>query len=262
MKKLLFTLAFIVSLQVLHAQTPTAPINDTTAAPVRTTPLATTPQKKQWNKVDLSNRSNDHLMIQFGLDGWSGTVPDSAKPEGLSRHLNIYFMLDKPFKNNPRFSVGLGVGVGTSNIFFKGTQVDIKSQSAKMPFTDRDSTTHFKKFKLATGYVEAPIELRFVSNPENSNKSWKGAVGVKVGQLIAAHTKGKTLQDKADKTLNSYTAKESSKKFFNSTRLAVTGRIGYGVISLYGAYQITALLKDGAGPIIRPYSIGLTISGL
>lgn len=254
MKKLLFTLACILCLQNLFSQTT---VNDTIAAPAK--PAAV---KKDWKKIDLSNRSNDHFMIQFGSDGWSGTIPDSATPHGLSRHLNIYVMLDKPFKTNPRFSVGLGVGIGTSNIFFKNKVVDIKAQAAKLPFSKRDTTTHFKKYKLNTGYIEAPIELRFTANPENSNRSWKGAVGVKIGQLISVHTKGKNLEDKNGSSLNNYTVKESSKKFFNSTKLALTGRIGYGVISLYGAYQFTQLLKDGTGPDIKPYSIGICISGL
>ncbi len=38
------------------------------------------------------------------------------------------------------------------------------------------------------------------------------------------------LQDKNDATINDYIRKESSKKFFNSTRLAVTGRVGYGIL--------------------------------
>ena len=184
MKKLLFTLACFISLQVLHSQTPAA--NDTTVvqrADLTMTPVRSTPPtaKKQWNKIDLSNRSNDHLMVQFGLDGWSGAVPDSAKPEGLSRHLNIYIMLDKPFKTNPRYSVGLGVGVGTSNMFFKRKQIDIKSQSAMLPFSNRDSTSHFKKYKLALGYVEVPVELRFTSDPANSNKSFKSGCRCKGG---------------------------------------------------------------------------------
>lgn len=266
MKKLLFTLACVISLQVVHSQTTPVPSNDTSSVRLTndTTVVAvpTKSPKNQWSKIDLSNRSSDHLMMQFGLDGWSGAVPDSAKPEGLSRHLNMYLMLDKPFKTDPRFSVGLGVGIGSSNIFFKRKQVDIKSQGTRLPFSNRDSTSHFKKYKLALGYVEAPIELRFTSNPEKSNKSWKGALGVKVGQLIAAHTKGKNLEDKSGNSINNYIAKESSKKFFNSTRLAVTGRFGYGVISIYGAYQITQLLKDGTGPDIKPYSIGICISGL
>lgn len=44
--------------------------------------------------------------------------------------------------------------------------------------------------------------------------------------------------------------------------LAVTGRIGYGIISLDAGYQITSVLKDGVGPNMHKFSIGLTISGL
>lgn len=257
MKKLLFTAVCIVVLQVVNSQTtvPTPPA-DSTVATVQQTPKRTHP------KIDLSNRSNDHLMVQYGLDGWSGVVPDSVKPSGFSRHFNAYIMLDKPFKTNPRFSVGLGIGIGSSNMFFKSKLVDIKSLATRLPFTNLDSANHFKKYKLTTVYAEAPVELRYTSNPENSNNSFKMAIGAKVGQLISAHTKGKTLESKSGGTLNSYIAKENSKKFFNSTRLALTARIGYGVVSIYGAYQINTFLKDVAGPEIRPYSLGICLSGL
>jgi hypothetical protein len=257
MKKLLLTVACVISLQVINAQTTTVPSTDTAVTITQQSPI-----KKTFNKIDLSNRSNDHVMIQFGLDGWSGKVPDSAMPSGFSRHFNAYVMLDRPFKTNPRFSVGLGVGMGTSNMFFEARRIDIKSTGTRLPFSRLDTTSHFKKYKLTTGYVEAPVELRYSSDPENSNKSVKAAVGVKVGQLISVHTKGKTLVDKAGNTINSYVEKQNSKKFFNSTRLALTGRFGYGIISIYGAYQINSLLKDVSGPEIRPYSVGLCISGL
>lgn len=258
MKKLFFTIVCVIGLHAVKSQTTaTMPSADSTVATVQQTPKKTTR-----TKIDLSNRSNDHLMVQFGLDGWSGVVPDSVKPSGFSRHLNAYIMLDKPFKTNPRFSVGLGVGIGSSNIFFDRKLVDIKSQATRLPFTKLDSANHFKKYKLTTVYAEAPVELRYTSDPEHSNGSFKFAIGAKVGQLINAHTKGKTLQNKSGSTLNSYTVKENSKKFFNSTRLAVTGRVGYGVLSLYGAYQITTFLKDATGAEIRPYSLGICISGL
>lgn len=249
-----------MSLLAAHSQTTST---DSTVTPFQVPPSTDAPKTpKNWSALDLGNRSNDHLMIQYGFDNWSGDTNDSVNPQGFSRFFNIYFMLDKPFRTNPKFSVGLGVGVGSSNIFFKNTSIDLKSASTKLPFTRLDSTNHFKKYKLTTVFVEAPIELRYNSNPLNTNKGLKMALGVKVGTLINAHTKGKTLVNKAGNTVNAYILKENSKRFFNSTRLAVTGRVGLGIVSLYGAYQVTALLKDGAGPVIRPYSIGLTISGL
>ena len=106
------------------------------------------------------------------------------------------------------------------------------------------------------------MELRFTDNPAKSNKSIKAAIGVKVGTLLNAHTKGKTLLNRSGGTVNSFTEKESSKRFFNSTRLSVTGRIGLGNFSLFGSYQINNLLKDGVGPQIKPFQVGISLSGL
>ena len=56
--------------------------------------------------------------------------------------------------------------------------------------------------------------------------------------------------------------KRAEKKFINNTRFAVTGRVGYGHISIDASYQVTSFLKPGAGPTIHPVAIGLTLSGL
>ncbi len=222
-----------------------------------------TKTKQDWSKIDISSRSADHFMLQFGGDSWSGR-PDSVRTGGFSRHFNFYFMVDKPFKTNPHFSVGIGAGIGTSNIFFNNTKVDIKSNAPKLPFTSVDSVDHFKKNKLTTIFLEAPVELRYFANPANPNKSWKAAIGVKVGTLLKAYTKDKNLVNKNGASIYgpSYIVKESNKKFINGTMLAVTGRVGYGIFSLDAGYQVTGVLKDGVGPSMHKFSIGITISGL
>ena len=219
--------------------------------------------KKAMSKADLANRAGDHIMLQLSSDHWSG-IPDSIKnhQKGLSRGGNIYVMMNKPFKNNPRFSAAFGVGVGTSSMYFKNYSIDITSTKATLPFNALDTLNHFKKYKLTTAFLEIPVELRFTDNPAKSNKSFKAAIGVKVGTLLNAHTKGKTLLNRSGGTINSFTEKESSKRFFNSTRLSVTGRVGLGNFSLFGSYQINNLLKDGVGPQIKPFQIGISLSGL
>lgn len=217
--------------------------------------------KKDWSKVVLKNRAADHFMFQFGIDNWSG-APDSVNIKGLSRSYNIYFMFDFVFKTDPRWSVGLGAGVGSSNIYFDKTNVDVKSRATALPFKDVSNEDHFKRSKLNLTHLEAPVELRFSTNPENMDKSWKLAIGAKVGTLMGAHTKYKNLQNKDGQAINPYTMKESSKNFFNGTKLAGSFRAGYGNISLFGQYQITTVLKEGAGAEMRPYSIGITLSGL
>jgi hypothetical protein len=173
-------------------------------------------------------------------------------------------MLDKPMKTNPKFSVAYGIGIGSSNIFFKNTRVDIRSTSTRLPFTPADSSDHFNKFKVTTIYAEVPVEIRYFSNPENPGKSWKAAAGVKIGTLLSSYTKGKNYVNKSGASYYgpSYIEKESNKKFFNGTMLALTGRVGYGIFSIDAGYQVTTVLKDGAGPIMNKFSLGLTISGL
>lgn len=214
-------------------------------------------------QIDLSNRPADHFMIQYGADSWTNR-PDSVRTSGFSRHFNAYFMLDKPFKSNPKMSVAFGAGIGSSNMFFKNTKVDIKSNSARLPFTNVDSADHFNKFKVTLIYLEVPVELRFYSNPTDPNKSWKGAIGMKVGTLLKSYTKGKDLVNKNGTPLygTGYIAKESEKRFFNGTMLALTGRIGYGFISLDAGYQFNGVLKEGTGASMNKFSIGLTFSGL
>lgn len=222
------------------------------------TPKSALP-KKDWSKVDLSKRAADHFMMQLGFDGLAGK-PDSISTKGLGRHFNFYFMYDKPFKTDPHFSWAIGAGLGTSNIYFDNQLPNIGAVASRLGFPQY----YAKKIKLTTIFFEVPLEIRYYSNPENPNKSWKFAAGAKLGLLLKSYTKVKSPEDANGNPLydNSYILKQSDKKFFNSTKLGVTGRIGYGLFSVHGDFQITQLIKSGYGPGINPFAIGLTISGL
>lgn len=220
-------------------------------------------QNKDWKK-DIIERPGDHFLVQLTSDRWSG-APDSISSRigSLSRGLGISIMIDKPFKTDPHWSVAFGLGINGSNIFFNKMSVDINATGvSKLPFTNRDSANNFKKYKLVTAYLEVPVELRYIFTPQKENKSWKAALGLKIGTLINAHTKGKTLRDKNGTVINADIEKISKKSFFNSNRVVATARIGIGHFSLVGNYTISSLLKDGVGPDIHPYQIGLCISGL
>src|SRR5579862_1989974 len=224
----------------------------------------TNSKKKDWSKVKLGRRADDHFMVQVGYDGWAAT-PDSISIQGFSRSFNFYFMFDMPFKTDPRWSVGAGLGIGSSNIFFHDEYVDVsgsKYSGTTLAFTDQSGGNHFKKFKLVSTYLEVPVELRYAIDPENTNKSWKFAVGVKTGLLLSTYTKAKNLENNANQVIDSYIEKESSKKYFNGARLVGTARISYGVFGIFGQLQATSFIKSGAGPAVYPFSIGICLSGL
>lgn len=200
-------------------------------------------------------------MIQFGGAAWQNK-PDSIKTGGFSRTFNMYLMYDFPFKSSPKFSIALGPGLSTDNVFLDKMTAGITGTGSKIVFRNLQDSAHFKKYKVATAFLELPVELRFSSNPDADGKSVKAALGLRVGTMLAAWTKAKTLQNASGTTTNDYIEKEKSKRFFNTTRLSATGRLGYGHFSVFGSYAFTSLFKEGAGPQVNAVSIGLTLSGL
>ena len=199
--------------------------------------------------------SRDYVMIQIGTEQW-GNQPDSIQTTALGRVFNAYVCYDFPIlKSN--FSFAAGLGIGTSNIYFKNQVVILSDTTPAIQFRPETSPA-YKKFKLNTAYIEAPFELRFFANKENRNVGFKAALGLKVGALVSSHTKGKyTLNNKP------ITDKVVTKRYIETWRYVTTLRLGYGNFSLYGAYSFSNLFRTNSGPEnIRPIQVGLTLSGL
>jgi hypothetical protein len=222
---------------------------------------------KKW---DLSKRAADHFMFELGYDNWA-SKPDSAHISGFNHSLNFYFMMDFPFKTDPRLSMGVGIGLGSSQVYFNRTYPQIAAYgNPTLTFATSvtgggggsTSADHYKRFKLVTNYIDIPVELRFALDPEHMDKSWKFAVGAKIGLLIAAYTKAVDPQSITGQTLASVVEKESSKQFFSSFKFAPTFRVSKGVIGVFGQFQVNSLIKAGAGASTFPFAGGIVLSGL
>ena len=248
MKHLIFAVCSLFFAGSIFAQA------DTTAKPVLKVSESAKKVKKKYN---LSNRANDHFLLQLGITRWAD-APDSIKTKGFSKSVNVYFMYDFPFKSNQKLSAGVGLGIGSDHVGLDGSFADVKGKTSTMRFLDT-SRVSIKKTKVVTSYLEAPIELRYVANPEQSDKSFKFAVGVKVGTMLRAGTRSRLTEPN---TSANYLLKESSKNYFNTTRIVGTARIGFGHFTVFGNYQFTSLLKAGAGPQLKPVTIGLSLGGL
>jgi len=218
--------------------------------------------KLSYASLNLKNRPNDHFMLEFSYDNWVGKT-DSMNTSGFSRGFSMYFMYDFPYPFWCRYSVGAGIGINASNIFFDKTEVLVAAPGNQtLAFHSTANTDHFKKYKLVLTNLEVPLELRYAFHPENTNKSWKIALGFKAGLLLSAYTKGKDLENVAGQVTNAYIEKKSSTSFFNGGRIVGTARVSYGFIGVFGQLQLTSLIKNGSGPTVNPYSIGIVLSGL
>lgn len=193
-------------------------------------------------------------MIQFGYEGWSNT-PDSIKTKGIGRFFNTYITYDFPIQQS-NFSFAAGAGIGTSHIFFNDQQVILNDTLAYVQFVPE--TLSYKKYKLGTTYLEAPVEFRYFGNMKDRNKGIKIAFGLKIGMLVGSKTKGR-------REINNkpVVEKVSAKRYIDSYRYTLHGRIGYGNFTLYGGYNLNNLFKTNLGPEnLKPFQIGLCISGL
>lgn len=198
--------------------------------------------------------SRDFFMIQFSIDGWA-QKPDSVKTKGLSRGFNVAFMYDVPFKNS-RFSVAPGLGISTSSMFLDDRYMDMSNGNSNVVrFTP--NAGKYKKYKVATTYLEIPLELRYRQVADNANTGFKAAIGLKAGMLVNAHTKGKNTLG-GEKNI----IKEQNRRFFNPWRFAATARVGYGNFAVFGSMNLNPLFKDNANMEVRPFSVGIALSGL
>lgn len=201
-------------------------------------------------------------MVELGYDNWVGST-DSMNIKGFNHSENVYFMYAWPFKTDARLSFAAGVGLGSSNIYFAHQEVLVAAyQNQTLAFPDETGSNHFKKYKLTTTYLEVPLELRFSLDPEHMDHSWKFAVGTKIGLMLSAYTKGKTLLNPTGQVLGNYTEKESSKQFFSTAEFTPTVRISKGVIGFFTQIHINSLIKASAGSSVFPISGGIVISGL
>ncbi|MCB9044717.1 MAG: outer membrane beta-barrel protein [Chitinophagales bacterium] len=204
-------------------------------------------------KSMVSKPSRDFLMLQFTYSGWLN-APDSIKTKGFGRGFNGYVCYDFPIKKS-HFSFAAGIGVGVDNIYLNGQEVVLTDNDSNAQARFVPETINYKRYKVTTTYLEAPFELRFFGNKENRNSGFKAALGLRVGTLMGAHTKGKEDGTKIIYQVN-------SKRYLETWRFAGTVRLGYGNFTLLGTYNLTNLYKDLLGPPLTPFSIGLCVTGL
>jgi len=208
-------------------------------------------------KNEIVKPSRDFFMLQLTYENWNPT-PDGVKIGGIGRGFNAYLCYDFPISKS-HFSFAAGIGIGSSNIYFKDQIAVMNTAADSITFANVDTSgaNLYKKSKLNTTYLEAPFELRFFSNKVNRNRGFKAAIGMRVGILVGAHTK---VRHAVSNTL--INEKVNTKRYIQTWRFAPTFRVGWGNFSAYASYNLSPLFKAGQGPEVFPYSIGICISGL
>lgn len=205
--------------------------------------------------------SRDRVVVELTFDNWFHNV-DSLQTKWHSLGFNFYFMYDMIIKKS-RFSFAPGIGIGTSHIYNNSQIVKTDSTSFFKPIRDGDTKggyqiDNLKGNKLTLIYLDVPLELRYRSKPNDKNKSFKMAVGIKAGVLVQNHFKTKFEDSFGDVKK----IKDINQKDLLKFRAAATYRIGYGPFNVVASYSLTHLFKKDRGPEVTPFSIGISFNGL
>ena len=215
--------------------------------------------RKPKSANDVKKPSRDHVMLHLSHDRWMN-LPDSVHVGGFGRGVGLYLCYDFPIGTS-NFSFAAGIGVSAHNIYFQDQRVIMNEVSDKVRFQTLDSVTNnsYRNKKFTTAYTELPLELRYFSNKNNRNRGLNVAIGAKIGYngFGGAHYKERVLV--GDKLV---TQKVGTKRYIQPWMLSPTFRIGWGNFTVFAQYAVTPLFNAGAGPEVRPFSVGLSISGL
>lgn len=204
-----------------------------------------------------TSTSRDRIVLNWHFNNLAHDLSnDTLDVKWFSTGFEFYFMYDIQLGKS-KMSVAPGIGVSINN--FRNGSAIVETDSTPSFFVPLpNGAIKRNKNKLTVGYFDIPVELRFRATPNKRGKSFKWALGIKGGVLIDSHTKRVFEDSEGNKK------KEKLKNFSDLARFRVapTARIGFGAWNIYGSYTLTGFFKDGDGPDMNMWTIGLSINGL
>lgn len=210
---------------------------------------------KDHSKKDHSEKFKGHWQgFDFGFNGF--TNPDysmynvddfMAVNQGKSYELgfNLYELnigISKSY-------VGLVSGFGLT---FNDYKFDNRYTIRKGPdriepvYLDQDNLS---KTKLSIVYLNVPLLLEFQIPVNNNEGRVYINAGLEGGVKLGSHTKVKHGGTKE---------KDHSGFNINSFKYDATARVGYKNIGLYAKYSLNSLFQDGKGPVLTPFTLGVS----
>lgn len=147
-------------------------------------------------------------------------------------------------------NVGLVTGLGwTYNDYRFSNAYTIDNENGKVKPVALEETG-LSKTKLSTSYLTVPFVLEFQIPVNGNDKRLYFSGGVIGGLKVGSHTKVKIDGDKT---------KNRDDLNINPFRYGVTTRVGYKGINLFGTYYFSTFFKNGRGPEMYPFTIGIGI---
>lgn len=206
-----------------------------------------------------------------------------------SRTMNVYYQYDMRIGKS-KFSIHPGIGLGmerfkllrSTDITITPTDTITRTRTNPTLAFDGDGNTIFmeaarviydgdtlggpnysatyrtKKSMMVMNYLDIPVEIRFSLRPEDPGRSFKIAIGGRVGYLLGSHTKIKYREDGDLKKF-----KDNQNFNLSPFRYSIYTRIYLGNFNIFGYYNLNPLFEEGKGPgatKTQTFTIGVSLA--
>ena len=195
---------------------------------------------QQASTPDLPGALRIQLGFNFLLDN-----PDSLSTGFWgSKAFNAYYIYSVRLGEGP-MSFHPGFGIATDKFSFEENVTLVRNTDGSVTYEPLSPFEYgeVKKTKLATTYLEIPLEFRYHFNKDNFKKSVKLTIGGKAGILVSSHTKIKYEQPRVSQ-------KVKVKDDYNLSRFryGLQASIGAAGIEGYFYYALSDMFEKGKGP--------------
>lgn len=150
--------------------------------------------------------------------------------------------------------VGLytGIGLGWNNYRLPNDILLVKG-SNELEHIELETDLPYKN-KLTLMMVNVPLMLELQTRSHSELSKFHLAAGLNLGVRLSSHTKQVyKIDGKKDKV------KSHEDFYINPFRYDLQARLGWGKLNFFASYSLNSLFRDGKGPEVYPFSIGLRL---
>lgn len=199
------------------------------------------------------------LMVDVGFNVWSSMPGALERRTWSSKSIALYYTKRKAFSSKLSLNYGIGLGLekmslGDSATLFSNTIINDTLNAVYIG----PNAQNYDKNKLATTYLDIPVEFRFHPMGTEDGEGLFLGVGGIVGLRLNAHTKwkyennGETVREKVSGKFN-----------LNSFRYGYQVRAGFRGVHVFYKRYVSPVFKDtfddGFDPVMS--TIGINVTG-
>ncbi|MBE0648523.1 MAG: outer membrane beta-barrel protein [Bacteroidales bacterium] len=227
-----------------------------------------------WAGVDFG--WNGYVNKDFNMDFGAGNeYLNMNTARSLMVNLNP-FELNVNIAGN-KFGFTSGLGFSLNNYYYSGSYTLIGDSAKLVAFNtidDKGKTVGMKVNKLFVSYITIPLLFEYQTNAGHRMNSFHITAGVIGGLRLQTYQKQRLYQwqdtyflsdAKGNKVASFYADKALIRNHdpyhMNPFKLDATVRVGWSYLNLFATYSLTPMYQKNKGPVLYPWTVGITLLG-